>query len=117
MAAKKPGQQVRGSTTGKPVMVILDALGQRWALRILWELRDGRLTFRDLQSRCGEVSPTIVNRRLKELRELQIVDHQTGGYGYTSDGAELASLLHKLNKWSDDWARHFEPGFEPGEGT
>ena len=29
---------VRGSRTGRPVMVLLDLLGRRMALRILWEL-------------------------------------------------------------------------------
>ena len=28
---------VRGSRTGRPIMVVLDVLGRRWALRVLWE--------------------------------------------------------------------------------
>ena len=34
---------VRGSRTGRPVMALLDLLGRRWTLRIVWELRDGPL--------------------------------------------------------------------------
>ena len=30
---------VRGSRTGRPIMALLDLLGRRWTLRILWELR------------------------------------------------------------------------------
>ena len=86
-------------------MVLLDQLGQRWTLRILWELRSGdRLTFRELQDRCEQVSPTLLNKRLKELREMQLVDHQSGGYGHTALGTELGELLLALDGWSRKWA-------------
>ena len=103
--AKQPGQKVRGSETGRPIMVLLDQLGQKWTLRILWELRAQRLTFRELQSRCENASPTIVNRRLKDLRELQLIDHGIGGYGYTTLGKELGLQLAALDTWSKHWAK------------
>ena len=31
---------VRGSRTGRPIMALLDLLGRRWSLRIIWELRE-----------------------------------------------------------------------------
>lgn len=86
-------------------MRILDALGKRWALRILWELRDERLTFRQLRERCDDVSPTSLNQRLKELRELQLIDHIDEGFGYTTLGAELGHQLLELNRWSLKWAK------------
>jgi len=73
-AQLRPGNRARGSTSGRPIMVLLDALGQRWTLRILWELQDDRLSFRTLQGRCDGVSPTVLNGRLKMLRGLGIVD-------------------------------------------
>ncbi len=84
-------------------MVLLDVLGQRWALRILWELRDQRLTFRELQKRCDDVSPTSLNARLKQLRALNLVDHTTDGFGYTQWGKELGAQLHELHNWSERW--------------
>jgi DNA-binding HxlR family transcriptional regulator len=86
-------------------MVLLDVLGQRWVLRILWELREERLTFRDLRARCADVSPTVLNRRLKELRELEVVDHDTGGYALTRSGRELGAHLQALDGWAKRWAR------------
>jgi DNA-binding HxlR family transcriptional regulator len=86
-------------------MVLLDALGRRWALRILWELRDGPLTFRSLQDHCDEVSPTVLNTRLKELRELGLVELTSAGYHYTRWGRELAERLVQLNVWSELWSR------------
>jgi DNA-binding HxlR family transcriptional regulator len=66
-----PGRRVRGSRTGRPVMALLDLLGRRWVLRILWELRDSRAaSFRELQSRCGDVSSSVLNQRLRALHGL-----------------------------------------------
>src|SRR5262249_6915756 len=45
-----PGRPVRGSKTGRPTVALLDLLGRRWTLRIVWELRETRRTFRALQT-------------------------------------------------------------------
>jgi DNA-binding HxlR family transcriptional regulator len=102
---KKPGMPVRGSTTGRPLMVLLDTLGHRWSLRIMWELRVEVLTFRELQSRCDELSPTVLNRRLKELRELQLVETSPAGYGLSEWGKKIGKQLAQLDVLASDWAR------------
>ena len=99
----KLNKTVRGSRTGRPIMRLFDVLGKRWSLRILWELREQRLTFRQLRERCDDVSPTSLNARLKELRELQLVDHTDDGFGYTPLGTELGQQLEDLNGWSKKW--------------
>jgi len=104
MTTKKPGHPVRGSNTGRPIMVLMDVLGQRWALRILWELREERLTFRQLQERCDQISPTVLNRRLKELRDLDLLDHDGSGFGFTDQGKELGQHLLALNHYAQRWA-------------
>lgn len=86
-------------------MVLLDVLGQRWTLRVLWELRDSSpTTFRELQKRCDDVSPTVLNKRLKELRDLSLVEHSDAGYGLTRYGDALAQQLLPLTFWADEWA-------------
>jgi DNA-binding HxlR family transcriptional regulator len=102
-----PGQPVRGSTTGRPIMALLDLLGRRWALRVLWELRAGEsLTFRELQARCAEVSSSVLNDRLRELREAGIVTAQPGrGYSLTPQGVRLLEDLRPLDGWAKRWAR------------
>ena len=104
--AKKPGSPVRGSTTGKPLMVLLDIFGQRWTLRIMWELRNGALTFRQLQSQCGDISPTVLNRRLKEMRALNLLDHLGDGYSLSSWGKKFGKQLAALEKQAVDWSAH-----------
>lgn len=84
-------------------MVALDLLGRRTALRILWELRDGSLTFRALQDRC-ETNSSLLNTRLKELRESRLVDHDEDGYGLTAAGAKLTRALQPLSRWAEEWA-------------
>jgi len=102
-----PGNPVRGSTTGRPLMALLDLLGRRWALRVLWELRTGEsLTFRELQARCAEVSSSVLNDRLRELREAGIVTATPGeGYSLTREGLRLIEDLAPLDGWAKRWAR------------
>jgi DNA-binding HxlR family transcriptional regulator len=99
----KVGTAVRGSNTGRPIMVALDLLGRRTALRILWELREGPLTFRALQEAC-ETTPGLLNTRLKELRASDIVTHAEGGYQLTAQGRKLRNALNPLHAWSEAWA-------------
>jgi DNA-binding HxlR family transcriptional regulator len=88
-------------------MALLDLLGRRWALRILWELRDGEgVTFRELQTRCAELSSSVLNDRLRELRAAGIVTATPGtGYSLTSEGARLLTALEPLDGWAKRWAR------------
>jgi DNA-binding HxlR family transcriptional regulator len=102
--APRPGAPVRGSDTGRPVMALLDLLGRRWTLRVLWELRDGPLLFRELQARCG-VSPSVLNTRLAELRETRLVEGGEGGYRLTALGLELYELFGPMTRWAESWAR------------
>lgn len=85
-------------------MALLDLLGRRWVLRVIWELRGAPLTFRALQERCGGVSPTVLNQRLRELRETGIVGlHEAGGYTLSASGAGLLASMGPLLEWADEW--------------
>jgi DNA-binding HxlR family transcriptional regulator len=88
-------------------MVALDALGRRGALRVLWELRAGPLTFRALQA-ASDMNPGSLNTRLKELRALRILDHSDGGYHLTDQGLSLMAALKPLQAWADDWAQQVD---------
>ncbi|HEX8956524.1 MAG TPA: helix-turn-helix domain-containing protein [Burkholderiaceae bacterium] len=95
---------MRGSTTGRPIMALLDLLGRRWVLRIMWELRGGALTFRELQQHCGGMSPTVLNQRLKDLREAGLVElGEEGGYIMSLQGESLTQVLLPLVHWSEQW--------------
>ena len=96
-------------------MVLLDLLGRRWTLRILWELRDGPLTARALRAACDEASPTVLQARLAELRAARLVDHAAGrGYDVTPLGRELLAAFRPLYGFADRWADAAQtPGDRP----
>ena len=77
--------------------------GPARGLRVLWELRGDPLTFRALQDACG-TNPGSLNTRLRELRDLGIVDHNAGGYRLTEHGRALMTALEPLQDWADEWA-------------
>ena len=100
----RPGRPVRGSRTGRPIMALLDLLGRRWALRVLWELREEPApTFRELQERCGAVSSSVLADRLRELDEAAIVTRGESGYVLTPAGADLLRRLLPLDEWASRW--------------
>ena len=97
--------RVRGSRTGRPVMVLLDLLGRRTLLRILWELWvGGPMTFRALE-KAAETNPSVLNKRLQELRHANLIRQAEAGYALTDQGHALVQLLLPLNSWADEWAK------------
>jgi DNA-binding HxlR family transcriptional regulator len=99
-------RNVRGSRTGRPVMALLDLLGRRWTLRIVWELREGALTSRALRAACDQASPTILQTRLSELREAGFVELEMGeGYQLTRLGRDLLGTFSPLNRFAERWGK------------
>jgi len=91
-------------------MAAFDLLGRRWALRVLWELRSGTHTFRSLRAACEDISPAVLNTRLRELRDNQLVARGSEGYGLTSLGEQLIESLSDLDAWSKRWSRSLGGG-------
>jgi DNA-binding HxlR family transcriptional regulator len=87
-------------------MAALDLLGRRWALRVLWELRDGPVGFRALRERCDEMSTSVLRQRLVELGDAGLVRQDADQrYELTRLGRELGAALDPLTRWSERWAR------------
>jgi DNA-binding HxlR family transcriptional regulator len=86
-------------------MAALDLLGRRWALRVLWELRDGAVGARSLRDRCDGMSSSVLYDRLGELRDAGLI-HRTaaGTYELTKVGRELGRAIEPLDAWSRHWA-------------
>jgi len=85
-------------------MALLDLLGRRWALRVIWELREEPLVFRALQQRCAGMSSSVLNQRLQELREAGIVEAGSDGYRLTGEGRRLLEAYVPLEAWARRWA-------------
>src|SRR6476661_3199434 len=102
----KPGQKVRGSRSGAPIMALFDLLGRRWAMGVLWTLcLHGPSTFRELQHLCETISPAVLNQRLKELQEARFVQKTPRGYAPTDLGELVQQQLVPLREIAQLWAR------------
>ena len=83
---------------------LFERLECRYALRVLWALRDGHpQTFRLLQDSVGGITPNTLNTRIKELREAGLMTHGSYGYGVTPSGADLLKRLNDLQAFAGKW--------------
>ena len=98
------------SESTPPMLALLELLGRRWALRILWELRLEPATFQALQARCDSMSTSVLSQRLTDLREAQLVEKdQAGSYRLTDPGSRLLARLDGMDEWTQEWARRLRP--------
>jgi DNA-binding HxlR family transcriptional regulator len=80
---------------------VLDLLGRRWALRLVWELRRSTLSFSELRERTG-ISPSVLSTRLRELVDSDVLERDVGRrYRLSGRGRELARILYELNRWAE----------------
>jgi DNA-binding HxlR family transcriptional regulator len=87
-------------------MALLDLLGRRWTLRIVWEMREKALTSRELRAACDDASPTVIQARLAELRTAGFVEKRdAGGYQLTAQGKELLGTFMPLHRFADKWSK------------
>jgi DNA-binding HxlR family transcriptional regulator len=83
---------------------LLGLLESRYAMRVLWALRDGHgQTFRLLQDSVGGVTPNTLNTRIKELREAGLLTHAGAGYALTASGSDLIKRLGDLQAFASKW--------------
>jgi DNA-binding HxlR family transcriptional regulator len=110
MSGKEP--RINGQ---RPIMALLDLLSQRWALRIIWELRDAARTSRDLRASTA-ISPTVLQSRLDELRAAGIVEVARGsGYRLTDVGRELTAAFLPLYGFAGRWAGALDDHAPPSD--
>ncbi len=83
---------------------LLGLLEARYAIRVLWALRDGHgQTFRLLQDSVGGITPNTLNTRIKELREAGLLAHGNDGYALTGTGADLLKRMGDLQAFATKW--------------
>ncbi len=83
---------------------LLSLLESRYAMRLIWALRDGHpQTFRLLQDSIGGVTPNTLNTRLKAMREHGLVAHSSAGYHITALGADLIRRMSDFPPFASKW--------------
>ncbi len=82
----------------------MELLGQRWMLRVLWELEPGPIGFLELRRRMGNCSSSMLSVRLQHLQSAGLVVKRADkAYEPTPIGRELAVALQPLWDWSRRW--------------
>ena len=83
---------------------LLSLLEARYAMRVLWALRDGHAqTFRLLQDSVGGITPNTLNTRIKELREAGLMQHGSEGYSVTPTGSDLLRRMNEMQAFAAKW--------------
>jgi DNA-binding HxlR family transcriptional regulator len=87
-------------------MAAMDLLGRRWALRLLWELRDRPVGARALLVQCPGLSSSVLYDRLRELAAADLLQKTDGDqYELTAIGRSLSTALTPLDDWAKKWAK------------
>jgi DNA-binding HxlR family transcriptional regulator len=87
-------------------MVLLDLLGRRWTLRVLWELRSGEpVSYAALREASDRMSTSVLATRLKELTAAGLIERDAAGsYRLTREGVRLLEHLGPLDDFARRWA-------------
>lgn len=60
------------------------------------------------------MSPSILNARIKELREADIVEKTESGYALTERGRKLREIIVPIGKWAVHWSEEVFKYHKPG---
>ena len=98
----EPHRASEGAADYAALRALFDVLGRRWALRVVWELGAGSMTYRELAARAPDMSTSVLTQRLRDLRTAGLVEHEQGaGYRLTSLGNDLLARLMPLRAWAE----------------
>lgn len=83
-----------------PVAHALDAVGDRWSLLVVRELRLGPRRYRDLAAALPGIGPSVLSQRLRELVGSGVLEHRRSGvYALTPWGTGLEPVFRALAAW------------------
>ncbi len=83
----------------------MELIGQRWMLRVLWELEPGCLGFLELRRRMGNCSSSMLSTRLQHLQIAGLITKNPDKtYELTAAGTELGAAMQSVWEWSRRWS-------------
>ncbi|MEV6772393.1 helix-turn-helix domain-containing protein [Nocardia sp. NPDC051030] len=108
-ASQSPPPNSRADASDAPLLAAMDLLGQRWILRVIWELEPGPLGFLELRRRMGNCSSSMLSTRLQRLVEAGVLEKKPDkSYEVTIAGRELGLALEPVWKWAERWSGSLE---------
>lgn len=105
-SAREPGPSSRASDQSHaPILAAIELLGQRWMLRVIWELEPGGLGFLELRRRMGGCSSSMLADRLRQLADVRLVEKlPSGDWALTGAGTRLGAALDGIWNWAEQWS-------------
>lgn len=100
---------VDGVIEACPIRDILDRIGDRWSLLVLWSLSLGTLRFTALKREIGDISQRMLSQTLRRLEQDGFISRRVHptipprvDYTLTPLGRSFLKPLDKLIQWADD---------------
>ena len=85
---------------------LLEVIGSRWNLLIIWSLNDHALRFTELQRRMGDANAKTVTSHLRDLEKYHIIDRviypevpPRVEYSLTEHGKAFLPVLAAIREW------------------
>lgn len=99
---------VEGALEPCPIRDILDRIGDRWSLLVLWSLIDGSRRFTELRRDIGDISQRMLAQTVRRLEQDGLVSRtvtpsvpQRVDYALTPLGRSFIEPLNVLIEWAD----------------
>ena len=90
-----------------PLEELLDLLGGKWKVIILWHLQEGMLRFSELRKRMPSITQKMLTQQLRELEQKEMVLRKVYAevpprveYQLTPKGKLIRPLLQEMHQWS-----------------
>ena len=85
---------------------VLDIIGSKWNLFIIWSLKDGTLRFTELQKAMRDVNSKTITKHLRDLEKAKIVTRKVYPevpprveYTLTEQGLAFLPVFEAIRKW------------------
>ena len=89
-----------------PVELFIEAMGSRWKILIIWNLRNRTLRFSELQKKMHNVNSKTITTHLRELEDLKIISRVAFPevpprveYSLTEYGKDLLPVFDAMRTW------------------
>ncbi len=89
---------------------IVDIIGSKWNLIIIWQLREGTLRFSELQSRMCRINSKTITKHLRDLERASILNRVVYPevpprveYSLTDHGRAIIPIIHVMLEWGGQY--------------
>ena len=87
---------------------VVDIIGSKWNLMIIWHLRDSTFRFSELQSRMCGVNSKTITKHLRDLEHESIITRTVYPevpprveYALTDQGRGILPIIEAMLMWGD----------------